>query len=82
MAERTEHISVVGLGKLGAPLVACLASKGFRLIGLDVDVEKVNHLRAGRAPVQETGLQELIEHARERISATQDYEERYGKEKD
>ena len=30
------RVSVVGLGKLGAPLAAVLASRGFTVIGLDV----------------------------------------------
>ena len=31
------RVSVVGLGKLGAPLAAVLASRGFSVIGLDVN---------------------------------------------
>ncbi len=31
------RVSVVGLGKLGAPLAAVLASRGFTVIGLDVN---------------------------------------------
>jgi len=30
-----ETVSVIGLGKLGAPLAACLAHKGFPVIGVD-----------------------------------------------
>ena len=38
-------ISVVGLGKLGAPLPAVLASKGNHVIGIDINlsfVKKIN----------------------------------------
>jgi UDPglucose 6-dehydrogenase len=49
------RISVVGLGKLGAPLVAVLASKGFEVVGVDRIPEQVSALRAGRAPVVEPG---------------------------
>jgi UDPglucose 6-dehydrogenase len=65
-------ISVVGLGKLGAPLAAVLASKGFRVVGTDVNpafVEAVNH---GKAPVDEPRLQELIDENRARLHATAD----------
>ncbi|HEY4740618.1 MAG TPA: nucleotide sugar dehydrogenase [Candidatus Acidoferrales bacterium] len=62
--------AVIGLGRLGAPLAACLASKGVRVIGADADPQKVAALQAGRAPVAETGLESLIHENRGRLSAT------------
>jgi UDPglucose 6-dehydrogenase len=53
------QISVVGLGKLGAPLVAVLARKGFEVVGVDRVPSRVSALRAGRAPVMEPALQDL-----------------------
>jgi len=47
------------LGKLGAPLVACFASKGFPTFGVDADPHKVEAVNNGRAPVYEPGLQDL-----------------------
>jgi UDPglucose 6-dehydrogenase len=67
-------ISVVGLGKLGAPLAACLASKGLRVIAVDADPLKVEAVREGRTPVFEPGLEELIRASGERLSATTDLE--------
>ena len=67
--------SVIGLGKLGSPLAACLAAKGYSVIGVDTDVKKVEALREGRAPISETGLAEMIIGARERLTATQNIEE-------
>ena len=32
-----EKIAVVGLGKLGAPMAACFAAKGFDVVGVDTD---------------------------------------------
>ena len=46
-------ISIVGLGKLGAPMAACLAAKGFPVIGVDVDAQKVNAINNAQAPVFE-----------------------------
>jgi len=63
-------LSVVGLGKLGSPLAAVFASKGYHVIGVDIHAEYVRLLAAGKAPVQEPGLQELIERSRERLKAT------------
>ena len=65
-------ISVVGLGKLGSPLAAVFASKGFTVIGNDVNAAAVHALNTGRAPVDEPRLQELIDASRKRLSATTD----------
>jgi len=67
------RVSVVGLGKLGSPLAAVLASRGHQVIGVDVRPESVTDLREGRAPVREPQLQELIASSRDRLSATTDY---------
>jgi UDPglucose 6-dehydrogenase len=66
------RISVLGLGKLGAPLAAVLASKGFPVIGSDLNPAYVDAVNAGRSPVDEPHLQELIEDNRARLSATVD----------
>jgi UDPglucose 6-dehydrogenase len=67
--------SIVGLGKLGASMAAAIASRGFRVIGVDISREAVNAVNAGRAPVQETGLDELIAANRERLRATDNHRE-------
>lgn len=69
------RVSVVGLGKLGAPLAAVLASRGFTVIGLDVNKTLVDALNAGKMPIVEPQLNELIAANRERLSATMDANE-------
>ncbi len=66
-------VSVVGLGKLGAPLVAVLASKGLSVYGIDVNPDTVAQVNAGRAPVEEPRLQEFLTANRPRIRATTDW---------
>ena len=66
-------ITVIGIGKLGAPLAAVLASKGNDVVGIDVNSEAVRLMSAGRAPVEEPGLQELISASGERLDATTDF---------
>jgi UDPglucose 6-dehydrogenase len=63
-------LSVIGLGKLGSPLSAVLASKGFTVVGTDLNPAFVEALNDGRAPVDEPRLQELITENRERLRAT------------
>lgn len=67
-------ISVIGLGKLGSPLAAVLASKGYEVIGFDVNPEPVRLINEGLAPVEEPQLQSFIDASRERLSATADVE--------
>lgn len=67
--------SVVGLGKLGASMVAAIASRGFNVVGLDVSQRAVELVNAGRAPVQETDLEQTIAANRERIRATLSYQD-------
>lgn len=67
--------SVIGLGKLGASMVAGIANRGFEVIGVDVSPLAVEAVDAGHAPVQETNLEEMIAANRSRIRATLDYRE-------
>ena len=68
-------IAVIGLGKLGAPLAAVLASKGHCVIGVDRDPLAVAAINQGRAPVAEPGLQACIDEAGNRLRATCDIAE-------
>jgi UDPglucose 6-dehydrogenase len=63
-------ISIIGLGKLGAPMAAALAARGMRVIGMDADAAKVEALQQGRPPVFEPGLAETMQSARGRLTAT------------
>lgn len=53
-------ISVLGTGYLGATHAVCLAACGHTVVGVDTDPERVERLRAGRAPFHEPGLQDLL----------------------
>lgn len=64
--------SVIGLGKLGAPMAAALAFRGLYVVGVDVDVQKVEALNSGRPPVFEPGLADLLQAAKGRLTATGD----------
>jgi UDPglucose 6-dehydrogenase len=67
-------LSIIGLGKLGAPMAAVMAHKGHVVVGVDVNGEYVAAIQQGHAPLKETGLEEMIQANRERLSATTDYE--------
>ncbi|GAA1224512.1 UDP-glucose/GDP-mannose dehydrogenase family protein [Kitasatospora nipponensis] len=54
------RISVIGTGYLGATHAACLAELGFEVLGMDIDPEKLASLSAGRVPMYEPGLSEML----------------------
>jgi UDPglucose 6-dehydrogenase len=67
-------IAVVGTGYVGLVLGACLAENGNTVACVDKDTEKVATLRAGRIPLYEPGLEEMVRrnHEDERLSFTTD----------
>ena len=67
-------LSIIGLGKLGAPMAAVMAHKGHTVVGVDLNPAAVAAVNEGRAPVNEPGLAEMIHLNHERLTATQDYE--------
>jgi len=65
-------ISVFGIGKLGLPIVACLAHKGYRVIGVDVDPKIIAAVNERKPFTYEPGLAELLKESGD-LSATSDY---------
>ncbi len=49
---REANIGIIGLGYVGLPLVGAVAGAGFRVVGFDVDAEKVALLNAGRSYIR------------------------------
>jgi len=56
-------LTVIGCGYLGAVHAACMAQLGHEVIGIDVDVPKVELLRSGRTPFFEPGFEEVLKSA-------------------
>jgi GDP-mannose 6-dehydrogenase len=67
-------ISVFGLGYVGSVSAACFASMGHRVVGVDVNADKVGMLDSGRSPIIEAGMNELVAEANKacRLHATLD----------
>ena len=68
------RISIFGLGYVGTVSAACLARDGHHVIGVDIDASKLAMLRAGRSPIIEAGMQELVSEvvASGRLEVTDD----------
>ncbi len=67
-------IAVVGTGYVGLVVGACLAENGNTVMCVDKDAAKIGTLEAGRMPIYEPGLEEIVRrnHAEERLSFTTD----------
>jgi GDP-mannose 6-dehydrogenase len=53
-------VSIFGLGYVGAVSLACLARDGHSVVGVDVDTAKLEMIAAGKTPVVEEGMIELV----------------------
>ena len=49
LADRRAQVGVIGLGYVGLPLVELFVTKGFPVLGLDIDLVKVKRLQAGQS---------------------------------
>src|SRR5580698_706416 len=54
------RLTVLGTGYLGITHAVCMASKGFEVLGVDIDAAKVARLNGGESPIFEPGLDELL----------------------
>jgi UDPglucose 6-dehydrogenase len=63
----TNKISLIGLGKLGLPLLATFANNGQKIIGVDVDLNKINILKNNELPFYETNLKEYLISGKDNI---------------
>jgi UDPglucose 6-dehydrogenase len=54
------RIAVIGTGYVGLVVASCLADSGNEVTCVDIDATKIEGLRAGRLPIYEPGLDELV----------------------
>ena len=68
-------IGVVGLGYVGLPLVRTLTRKGYKTVGFDVDVSKVESLKSGKSYIRHIPDAEIAEiNSRGLFQATTNFE--------
>ena len=69
------RIGVVGLGYVGLVTAAVLANRGNSVVGVDVDVSRIQTLKSGKSPIFEPELDDRIRSARGNLEFSEDYSE-------
>ena len=54
-ADRKATVGIVGMGYVGLPLMLAATASGFRVLGFDIDLVKIEGLNAGRSPLKHIG---------------------------
>src|SRR3990167_11137468 len=60
MRSQFDKIAVIGLGYIGLPTAAILASKSIKVIGVDIDQHTVATINAGKVHIVEPDLDVLV----------------------
>jgi GDP-mannose 6-dehydrogenase len=57
------NIAVFGMGYVGCVTAACLAESGHNVIGVDVSADKVATINAGKSPIVEDRIEDMLTQA-------------------
>ena len=62
---REAVVSVIGLGYVGLPLAVAFAEAGFRVVGVDIDVDRVDAVNRGQSYLRELASEKLANVAQD-----------------
>ncbi len=69
---KNKPVCIIGLGYVGLPLAVQVISKGFTVLGIDINVELVSSLKAGKSHIEDvssTELSKALERGQLKISS-------------
>jgi UDP-N-acetyl-D-mannosaminuronic acid dehydrogenase len=58
-----QKICVLGLGYIGLPTASTFATRGLKVVGVDINPHVIETLRSGKLHIHEPGLREVVESA-------------------
>lgn len=73
LAARTAKIGIVGLGYVGLPLIIRYAYAGFKVIGFDIDADKVGKLNRGQSYIEHISTDSILQAQAREFEATLDF---------
>ena len=56
-----KNIGIIGLGKLGLPMLSAFVKQGFNVTGYDINESLIKKLQNRENPYQEPGIAEIID---------------------
>ncbi len=70
-------ICVIGSGYVGLTMAACFASRGMKVVCVDIDKERIEKIKRGEPPIHEPGLKEILANVTSdgTLKTTDDYAE-------
>jgi len=72
LRDKSATIGIVGLGYVGLPLLLRYSEAGFKVLGLDVDESKVDHLNDGKSYIAQFGSDRVAKARAAGMEATTD----------
>ncbi|MBI3286026.1 MAG: nucleotide sugar dehydrogenase [Burkholderiales bacterium] len=70
---RTAIIGIVGLGYVGLPLMLRYADVGFKVLGIDIDADKVSKLNQGQSYIEHISAESIASACAKGFEATTDF---------
>ena len=61
---KSATVAVLGLGRVGLPLASVLSTKGLKVIGIDINEERLSSIREGKCPFYDPALQENLNESK------------------
>ena len=71
--DKTATIGIVGLGYVGLPLMLRYAETGFKVLGFDIDAEKVDKLNNGETYIEHIPAEKIAAASNSLFEATTDF---------
>ncbi len=71
---RTAIVAVIGLGYVGLPLVRAVVERGFRVIGFDINQNKIHNLANGKSDITTVTENDLANILKHKVEFTTNFE--------